>query len=37
VTALGNCKIVDVSCGESHTLALSVKGEIFSWGGGQLG
>jgi len=37
VSALSNYHIIDISCGESHTLALSDKGEVYSWGGGQLG
>lgn len=40
VVALDAQIIVAVSCGESHTLALNDKGQIFSWGlgsDGQLG
>jgi len=40
VTALGNKKIIDVSCGELHTLALTETGTLYSFGGntcGQLG
>jgi hypothetical protein len=28
---------VDIACGESHTVALTSRGEVFAWGGGQLG
>ena len=37
VSALQNTFITDVACGESHTVALSNEGEVFTWGGGQLG
>jgi len=37
VSALTHCVIVDIACGESHTLALSDKHEVYTWGGGQLG
>ncbi len=40
VVALDAQIIVAVSCGESHTLALNDKGQVFSWGlgsDGQLG
>lgn len=37
VTALINNNIVDVHCGESHSVALNDKGEVFTWGGGQMG
>ncbi len=29
--------IKDVACGESHTMALSLDGSVYSWGGGQMG
>ena len=32
--------IIKISCGEAHSLALSSKGEVYSWGfgsNGQLG
>ena len=35
-----NGKIIDISCGTVHNLALSEGGDVFSWGsfqGGQLG
>lgn len=31
---LAQHKIVEISCGDFHSLALSDKGEVFSWGGG---
>jgi alpha-tubulin suppressor-like RCC1 family protein len=34
------CKIVKVACGEQHTLALTLRGQVYSWGQaryGQLG
>ena len=34
VSALSNYHIIDIACGESHTMALTVKGEVYSWGGG---
>ena len=37
VNALGAINIIDVACGESHTVCLSDKREVYSWGGGQLG
>ena len=37
VSALTHCFIVDIACGESHSLALSDKNEVYTWGGGQLG
>mmetsp|Transcript_4240 Transcript_4240/g.8110 ORF Transcript_4240/g.8110 Transcript_4240/m.8110 type:complete len:683 (-) Transcript_4240:3860-5908(-) len=40
VDALKNVKIVQIDAGDSHTLALSGSGRVFSWGGnnfGQLG
>jgi alpha-tubulin suppressor-like RCC1 family protein len=30
---LNSYKITSVSCGEFHTMALSDKGLVFSWGG----
>jgi alpha-tubulin suppressor-like RCC1 family protein len=32
-----NIFIMDVSCGEHHCLAISNKGEIFSWGYNEYG
>lgn len=40
IDALKNVKIVQIDAGDSHTLALSGSGRVFSWGGnnfGQLG
>lgn len=40
VTALSNKKIIDISCGELHTLSLTESGTLYSFGGntcGQLG
>jgi len=40
IEALRNVKVVDVSAGDAHTLALSGSGRVFSWGNnasGQLG
>lgn len=37
VSALTSNFITDISCGESHTVTLSDKGEVFTFGGGQLG
>merc|ERR1719343_1394945 len=38
--ALGDQKIVDIACGEAHSLAVSASGNLYSWGAcscGQLG
>ncbi|XP_051008249.1 probable E3 ubiquitin-protein ligase HERC6 [Acomys russatus] len=40
IKALGSIKIIQVSCGHYHSLALSEDGQVFSWGNnsqGQLG
>lgn len=40
IQTLRNYKVIDVACGDAHTLALINDGQIFSWGGagcGQLG
>eukprot|EP00002_Diphylleia_rotans_P038556 TRINITY_DN8793_c0_g2_i4.p1 TRINITY_DN8793_c0_g2~~TRINITY_DN8793_c0_g2_i4.p1 ORF type:complete len:1462 (+),score=228.86 TRINITY_DN8793_c0_g2_i4:40-4425(+) len=37
VMSLKNTKIIQVSCGAEHTLALSDSGEVFTWGRGQHG
>ena len=34
LTALQNMNIIDVHCGESHSIALNDQGEVFTWGGG---
>ena len=37
LTALHNMNIIDVHCGESHSIALNDRGEVYTWGGGQMG
>ena len=40
INALKLIKIKEVSCGDAHTLALGIEGQVYSWGGagcGQLG
>jgi RCC1 and BTB domain-containing protein len=37
VSALINQFMIDIACGESHSMSLTNKGEVFTWGGGQLG
>lgn len=37
VSALASIFVKDILCGESHTLALTQSGEVYTWGGGQLG
>lgn len=37
VSALSNYNIIDIACGESHSIALTNVGEVYAWGGGQLG
>ena len=37
ISALTNRCIVDVHCGESHTVALSRDGDVYTWGGGSMG
>lgn len=34
VTSLEGIIICDIACGDSHTVALSLDGEIYTWGGG---
>jgi alpha-tubulin suppressor-like RCC1 family protein len=34
VNALASRKIIQISCGDYHSEALSDNGEVFSWGGG---
>lgn len=34
VSALSTSFIQDICCGESHSMALTNKGEVYSWGGG---
>ena len=35
IGALADQHIVHVACGESHSLALSDQGQLFSWGAGS--
>ena len=37
VEQLQGCKIVDISCGGSHTLAVTDSGDVYSWGEGRYG
>ena len=37
ISTLADCFIVDVHCGESHSVALTAKGEVYTWGGGSMG
>jgi alpha-tubulin suppressor-like RCC1 family protein len=40
VRMISDIKVKDVACGDAHTLALTIDGKLFSWGGagcGQLG
>jgi len=37
VELLSDAKIVQISCGDAHTVALSSDGKLFSWGGGGCG
>ena len=37
VTALNKSTLVQIACGWSHTVALSAKGEVFTWGNGDHG
>jgi alpha-tubulin suppressor-like RCC1 family protein len=34
ITTLLSKKIIQISCGDYHSTALSENGEVFSWGGG---
>jgi alpha-tubulin suppressor-like RCC1 family protein len=34
VSSLESEVIIDIACGESHSMALSKKGEVYTWGGG---
>jgi len=34
VTSLEGIFVCDISCGENHTVALSQKGDTYTWGGG---
>lgn len=37
ITDLINEKVVDISCGESHVLALTDKFEVHAWGNNSMG
>ena len=37
ISSLVDDFIIDIACGESHSMALTTKGEVYAWGGGQLG
>ena len=37
VSSLADHFIVDVHCGESHTVALTSEGDVYTWGGGSMG
>lgn len=37
IKALAQKRIVDITCGENHTLAVTENREIYSWGAGQFG
>ena len=37
VSALTNNVMIDIACGESHSMSLSNTGQVYTWGGGQLG
>lgn len=37
INALADHFIIDVHCGESHSVALTREGEVYAWGGGSMG
>ena len=37
INALANHFVVDAQCGESHTVALTAEGDVYTWGGGSMG
>mmetsp|Transcript_25606 Transcript_25606/g.29415 ORF Transcript_25606/g.29415 Transcript_25606/m.29415 type:complete len:95 (+) Transcript_25606:454-738(+) len=37
VELLSDAKIIQISCGDAHTVALSSDGKLYSWGGGGCG
>jgi alpha-tubulin suppressor-like RCC1 family protein len=34
ISALSNRKVLQISCGDYHSIALTEYGEVFTWGGG---
>lgn len=34
VTSLNGVTITEISCGDSHTCALSQNGDVYTWGAG---
>lgn len=37
VELLCNIRVVQIACGDAHTVALSRDGKLYSWGGGGCG
>ena len=37
VESLVNYKVIDVSCGQFHTIVLTHDGEAFAWGSNKFG
>lgn len=37
VTSLNGITVTEISCGDSHTCALSSDGDVYTWGAGQVG
>ena len=37
IELLQGIKIVQIACGDAHTVALTNEGRLFSWGGGGCG
>ena len=37
VETLADHCVIDLQCGEGHTVALTSEGEVFTWGGGSMG
>ncbi|KAK3907967.1 E3 ubiquitin-protein ligase HERC2 [Frankliniella fusca] len=37
IQALQGCEIVDIACGGAHSAAISVAGELYTWGKGRYG
>ena len=34
VSEISNHLMIDIACGESHSMSLSNNGEVYTWGGG---